>query len=475
MKKILLLASLAFLLFSLSAHPWKPRHYVIVDTDCGLDDYRALCMLLASTDVRVLAITTSNGVLDAETGYHKVKSLLNDLHHEGILVGMHADSKVKVESCLPALQMEWGIPPASLPDPPKTDDIVNAVLENTRESITFISLGSLNPVGFCLEECPAFSQKVTRIIWSSLTDYKTGNFNYDLDKKAADRVISGSIPLCLVNSGTFTHYDDLLINSFDGFHSSCAAKIRNSLLNNASGTPFAGSVFDEAVALYLHYPQCFQADTAGNIIRYQLSFSEGRLDPKTAYYKILSGETSNQNQVFSGFPMDTSFYFSDIQHGMMFSIAKYGREEWIANVLANELHRHLGVYAVIGVKMGVRAKEYFGAGIDEMEIVSYAGLTPPFSCLNDGLQVSTGATLGHGLIQVMSDSIKLPEADFTYMNRTIRLSLKPEFRSRVEKEIRELARIYGLDSNIYWELVRNAAIRYWNTLDRQIVFSVQEL
>ena len=125
--------------------------------------------------------------------------------------------------------------------------------------------------------------------------------------------------------------------------------------------------------------------------------------------------------------------------------------------------------------MGIRAREYFGTGVDEMNVASYAGLTPPFSCMNDGLQVSTGATLGHGLISVISDTLRLPQADFNYMNRKIRLSLKPEIRTKVESEIRELSKIYGLDSNIYWELVRKAAIRYWADFDRNEIFTIQVL
>ena len=68
----------------LFSHPWKPNHYVIIDTDGGTDDIRAITMLLASPDVRVLAITVSRGTLDEMTAYIKVKSLLNSFWHEGI-------------------------------------------------------------------------------------------------------------------------------------------------------------------------------------------------------------------------------------------------------------------------------------------------------------------------------------------------------------------------------------------------------
>ena len=64
------------------SHPWKPRHYVVIETDAGIDDIKAITLLLASPDVRVTAITVSPGALNVETGYMKIKSLLNSYYHE---------------------------------------------------------------------------------------------------------------------------------------------------------------------------------------------------------------------------------------------------------------------------------------------------------------------------------------------------------------------------------------------------------
>jgi hypothetical protein len=66
-------------------------------------------------------------------------------------------------------------------------------------------------------------------------------------------------------------------------------------------------------------------------------------------------------------PADTSFYMPDIQPFVTDIRNKYGEDEWTSGVIANELHRHLGVFAIIGVKMGIRAREYFCTGVDEME------------------------------------------------------------------------------------------------------------
>jgi len=67
MKKILLIIISAIISLSVYSHPWKPGHYVIIDTDGGIDDIRAITMLLASPDVRVLAITISPGALSVLT------------------------------------------------------------------------------------------------------------------------------------------------------------------------------------------------------------------------------------------------------------------------------------------------------------------------------------------------------------------------------------------------------------------------
>jgi pyrimidine-specific ribonucleoside hydrolase len=66
MKRYLTIFLLSLLPFYLHSHPWKPSHYVIIDTDGGIDDMRAITMLLASPDVRVLGITVSGGALSSE-------------------------------------------------------------------------------------------------------------------------------------------------------------------------------------------------------------------------------------------------------------------------------------------------------------------------------------------------------------------------------------------------------------------------
>jgi pyrimidine-specific ribonucleoside hydrolase len=64
--------------------------------------------------------------------------------------------------------------------------------------------------------------------------------------------------------------------------------------------------------------------------------------------------------------------------------------------------------------------------------MTYAGTKPPYSCLNDGIQESTGATLGMGALHLASDSITRPSAVFTYKGHSIRISLKKEYLEKVD-------------------------------------------
>jgi len=121
--------------------------------------------------------------------------------------------------------------------------------------------------------------------------------------------------------------------------------------------------------------------------------------------------------------------------------------------------------------MGIRAREYFNVGPDAMKVISCAGSRPPLSCLNDGLQAATGATLGHGLITV-ADTGTAPCARFFWLGNTITLSLKKNIADTLSARLQEMKGKYGLESDTYWDLLREMTIREWQALDRHNIFEI---
>lgn len=172
--------------------------------------------------------------------------------------------------------------------------------------------------------------------------------------------------------------------------------------------------------------------------------------------------------VFSIFPESQELFSPEINVKEI--ISRHGHAEWRAGVLTNELHGHLGIYAVIGVKMGVRATELLRTGIDDIKVTSYAGTRPPVSCINDGLQVSTGGTIGHGLFFISEEKEIHPAATFSFRGNIVSLTLSPTCSAQIKYDVTEGIRRYGLHTEGYWNYIRQLAIHYWEEFDRKEIF-----
>ena len=139
--------------------------------------------------------------------------------------------------------------------------------------------------------------------------------------------------------------------------------------------------------------------------------------------------------------------------------------------LCNEIHGHIGIYSLIGVKMGLRAREIFEAeGIEgHISVVAFTGKTPPVSCMMDGIQISAGATLGHGLIEVSDERTIRAEALFHCAHKEFRLRLSPPYEERIKADIAEALKAFG-HGPAYWKRVEELALRYSAEWDRNEIF-----
>ncbi len=158
------------------------------------------------------------------------------------------------------------------------------------------------------------------------------------------------------------------------------------------------------------------------------------------------------------------------------TIEKYWQIEWKAITMTNEIDGHTGIYSIIGAKMGIRALEYFNVGVNNLNVTTYVGYGPPLSCLNDGIQISTGATIGQGLITVSDTVLSIPtvifEAEFN--KQKIKISLNKEIAKQMVDDIKNGVKNYGM-SNKYCLYIEKLAIKYWSEYDRYEIFSIDPL
>ena len=70
---------------------------------------------------------------------------------------------------------------------------------------------------------------------------------------------------------------------------------------------------------------------------------------------------------------------------------------------AASFHGHLGPHLVLGLKMGLLAKNLLKSDPFNIRAEIHTQMNPPQSCILDGIQVSSGCTLGKGTISVKED------------------------------------------------------------------------
>ena len=479
-KHFFLLVLILFFFLSVFALSSRVKNHIIIDTDAAADDLRAICLLLASDEIEVMAVTTSDGVLDPENGLKKVRALLKSFGHEGIPT---ASGEISQSNPPPWREfnqkLNWG--DESLIETSgkkRASDLIISSIETEEKPVTVICLGSLANLAEAFRVKPEIKGDVERIVWYNDSIYPNSGTNYEFDKEAADYILSEDIEVHVVNNSDDKEivFTEKLLRSIEDIKTPYAQKIAKSHLQEEVSrlikTRHLG-LWDDLAALYLLYPGLFETRIIEGHPNHSISHVLKTDKLEEEIIEILSCDIEDISVTFQQFPNESHLYREDIRQFMNQIIGRHGKKEWRIVVLTNEFHDHLGIYSIIGAKMGLRAREYFHVGLDELSVFSYAGSEPPISCFNDGLQVSTGATLGHGTISLSTDSPQMPKATFTFKNKTISLQLKEDYWDTAKKDIKQAIKQHGPLTDNYWRFVRERAVSYWLEWSRNEIFDLK--
>ncbi|MCI4371289.1 MAG: formylmethanofuran dehydrogenase subunit E family protein [Thermoplasmata archaeon] len=107
-------------------------------------------------------------------------------------------------------------------------------------------------------------------------------------------------------------------------------------------------------------------------------------------------------------------------------------------------HGHLGVYVTLGLRMGAIGRRRFGH-YKGLNAVVRARAEPPMRCVLDGVQFSSGCTMGKGNISL--EASPEPEVSFVKDGRTLRIALKAGWRERVD---REMSKDKEMEQSLYY-------------------------
>jgi inosine-uridine nucleoside N-ribohydrolase len=188
---------------------------ILVDSDGGWDDMKAILYLLDQPDFEVVGIAVSGtGIAHCPRGAENFSALLERIGAPDIPVACGRETPLVGNNAAPAAWRSGAdsVAGVTLPEPrPLSDleapDLLREAVDSSSGSITLVALGPLTNVAEAVEADPSFLEKVEMIylmggavdaggnvLWAN----ETAEFNIWADPKAAAIVFATDVPITLV-------------------------------------------------------------------------------------------------------------------------------------------------------------------------------------------------------------------------------------------------------------------------------------
>lgn len=376
-------------------HSDVPQRHVIVDTDMGLDDVRAIFALLADSTINVDAFVTVGGSAALGKGADNLMGLL-EAGGSGSIPVMKGNEQTGLEPP-PWRQTANSVGGTPFPPPRKTtaepfDPADLAGFMGQADEIEYLALGPLTNLAM-LETGSAGSLGLIHRIWipAVIEDKHISDWNLLYDAEASQTVFARSAEVVIIDiSGA---------REIDG------PDFLSSLEGDSYPVLWIASLLDVLGERRQHMMLYDDIATAG-FLRQDLL----RFDDRT--YVISKGDDESfslvpdpQGNVRVAGLADHKGALAALEDlwasGPIDRHAHAHESEIPLEDLLKTFHGHLGPYVVIGYRMGKLA-------LGELDSEGHFGLTAevhsplktPRSCLIDGVQLGSGCTLGKGNIKV---------------------------------------------------------------------------
>ncbi|MEM7095026.1 MAG: nucleoside hydrolase [Actinomycetota bacterium] len=235
---------------------------LVVDTDMGPDDVRALMMVATDPHIDLLAVTVSGtGLARCPTGAANAKAILEVLDRPDVPVACGPSAPIAGFNLAPtawrdAADALAGMSlPVAEPDADGAVALLSATLAEAESPVTILTLGPLTNLALTLSGNPSLIDGIDRIIAMagafdvggntlSFTSPPVAEFNVWFDPVAAEQVLGADIDLTLIplDATNDVPITPLFHAAFEQV-SQDAAPAAQMLRDHLAAAPFVGGVF----------------------------------------------------------------------------------------------------------------------------------------------------------------------------------------------------------------------------------------
>ncbi len=401
---------------------------LVVDTDMGLDDARAIFALLADPGRRVGCVVVTEGSASRARGAENLASLLDAMHEDHIDIFEGAAPDAAAPPWREAANSLGGVPIADrIAERARAGDIdeLRDRLSAADSRTGYLALGPLASAASILSDPRASAAIDTVWIPAQVDGGKVSGWNLSRDVRSAERVLETARCVVLIDisgAAEIEAYD--FLSSLD--ESAPAGRwIKNSLA--ANGRDVHAFLYDELAAAALARPALIDIEKKAHRIRY-----EG------GGFSLAAALDGNVRLATFKRPGDALDALGELWRAP----ARFDEHPQASSIPVVELlktfHGHLGPYVVIGYRMGRLALEATGSeGHFDVSAVVYSFLEPPRSCLIDGVQLGAGCTLGKRNIEARATDGPAYAIFETENGARVTVKLRPEAAALVGNLIEE--------------------------------------